>query len=117
MGLTPEKAAKSIREAPHGRIAFYDEARGSIVTPDDWKPPDFRSLIKVAQTEQGRSEVSCVLERAQGVTMARRMIFTDDTRPTHFIFANLIHQLTGLLGRFMNFERHFESMLLTKSIT
>ena len=51
MGLTPEKATKNIRDTPHGRIAFYDDARGSVVTPDDWKPPDFRSLIKIAQTE------------------------------------------------------------------
>ena len=30
-----------------------DEARGEPVKPDDWKPPDFRSLIKIARTEQG----------------------------------------------------------------
>ena len=59
MGLTREKAAQWIHETPRGRFAFYDEARGEPVKPDDWKPPDFRSLIQVAQTEQGRSEVSC----------------------------------------------------------
>ena len=90
MGLTPEKAAKSIRETPSGRVAFYDEARGEPVKPDDWKPPDFRSLIKIAQTEQGRSEASCVPEHVQGLTMAKPMIFTDDTRPSHFTFANQI---------------------------
>ena len=66
----PEQAAKSIRETPRGRdrrVAFYDEARGGPVKPDDWKPPDFRSLIKIAQTEQGRSEVSCVLEHVQAL--------------------------------------------------
>ena len=57
---------------------------------DGWRPPDFRSLIKVAQTEQGRSEVSCVLEEQQGVVMAKPMIFSDETRPTHFTFANQV---------------------------
>ena len=90
MGLTPEKAAKHITETPHGRVAFYDAARGEIVKPDSWQPPDFRSLIKVAQTEQGRSEVSCVLEHVKGVTMAKPMIFTDDTQLSHFTFANQI---------------------------
>ena len=51
MGLTRDKAAKWIRETPHGCFAFYDEARGEPVKPDDWNPPDFRSLIQVAQTE------------------------------------------------------------------
>ena len=37
---------------------------------DRWRPPDFRSLVKVAQTEQGRSEVSCVLEDVKSVVMA-----------------------------------------------
>ena len=90
MGLTPEQAAKNISETPRGRVAFYDAARGEIVKPDGWQPPDFRSLIKVAQTEQGRSEVSCVLEHVQGVTMAKPMIFTDGTHPTHYAFANQV---------------------------
>ena len=90
MGLTPEQAAKTIRETPHGRVAFYDTARGQIVKPDGWQQPDFRSLIKVAQTEQGRSEVSCVLEHVKGVTMATPMIFTDYTHSSHFTFANQI---------------------------
>ena len=58
--------------------------------PHGWRPPDFRSLIKVAQTEQGKSEVSCVLEDVKGVIMAKPMIFTDDTQPTHFTFANQV---------------------------
>ena len=90
MGLTPDQATKHITETPHGRLAFYDAAKGEIVKPDGWRPPDFRSLIKVAQTEQGRSEVSCVLEDVKGVTMAKPMIFTDDTQPTHFTFANQV---------------------------
>ena len=37
MGLAPEQAAKSIRETPHGRVAFYDTARGEIVKSDGWQ--------------------------------------------------------------------------------
>ena len=84
MGLPPDQATKHITETPRGRVAFYDAARGEIVKPDDWQAPNFRSLIKVAKTEQGKSEVSCVLEHLQGVTMARPMIFTDDSQPSHF---------------------------------
>ena len=92
MGLTCEQEAKYIHETPRGRFAFYDQARGEPVKPDDWKPPDFRSLIQVAQTEQGRSEVSCVIdhEHLSGLMMARPMIFTDNTRPSHFTFANQV---------------------------
>ena len=57
---------------------------------DRWRPPDFRSLIKVAQTEQGHSEVSCVFEEIKSVVMARPMIFSDETRPTNFTFANQV---------------------------
>ena len=53
--------------------------------PDDWRAPDFRSLIQAAQTEQGRSEVSCVLEYSEPHGLrARPMILTDDARPSHF---------------------------------
>ena len=34
--------------------------------------------------------MSCVLEDVQGVVMAKPMIFTDDTQPTHFTFANQV---------------------------
>ena len=57
---------------------------------DRWRPPDFRSLIKIAQTEQGRSEVSCVFEEYKSVMMARPMIFSEETGPTHFTFAHQI---------------------------
>ena len=62
MGLTPEQAARQITRTPKGQFAFYDVKKGEIVKSDRWIPPDFRSLIKIAQTEQGRSEVSCVFE-------------------------------------------------------
>ena len=42
MGLTPDQAAKHIKETPHGRVAFYDEAKGEIVKPDGWRPPEFQ---------------------------------------------------------------------------
>ena len=55
-----------------------------------WRPPDFRSLIKVAQTEQGKSEASYVLEEVQRVVVAKPMILSDETRPTNFTFANQV---------------------------
>ena len=64
MGLTPEQAARQIFLTPKGQFALYDDKKGEIVKSDRWRPPDFRSLIKIAQTEQGRSEVSCVLEES-----------------------------------------------------
>ena len=90
MGLTPDQAAKQITTTPRDQFALYDTKRGEVVKSDRRKPPDFRSLIKVAQTEQGKSEVSCVLEDVQGVVMAKPMIFSDETRPTHFTFANQV---------------------------
>ena len=75
MRLTPEEAAKCIRETPRG-----------LVRPDDYRAPDFRPLVQVAQTEQGRSEVSCVLQYDHpNFIRARPMILTDDTLPSHHI--------------------------------
>ena len=64
--------------------------KGEVVRSDRWRPPDFRSLIKIAQTEQGRSEVSCVLEGHENLLMAKPMIFSEETGPTHFTFANQV---------------------------
>ena len=50
----------------------------------------FQVANQVAQTEQGKSEVSCVLEEVTGVIMGKPMIITDDTPPTHFTFANQV---------------------------
>ena len=61
MGLTPEQAARQTTVTPRGRYALYDERKGEVVKSDTWKPPDFRSLIKAARTEAGKSEISCVL--------------------------------------------------------
>ena len=94
MGLTPEQAARQITITPRGQFALYDAKKGEIVKSDRWRSPDFRSLVKVAQTEQGRSEVSCVLEDVKSVVMARPMIFSDETRPTNFTFANHISMQT-----------------------
>ena len=90
MGLSPEQAARQITPTPTGQFALYDAKKGEVVKSDRWRPPDFRSLIKIAQTEQGRSEVSCVFEEHQNVMMAKPMIFSEETGPTHFAFANQI---------------------------
>ena len=84
MGLTPDQAARQITTTPHGQFVLYDTKGGEVVKSDRWRPPDFRSLIKVAQTGQGKS---CVLEEVQRVVMAKPMIFPYEARPTHFTFA------------------------------
>ena len=89
MGLSPEQAARQITSTP-GQFALYDAKKGEIVKSDRWRPPDFRSLVKIAQTEQGRSEVSCVLEEHENLLMAKPMIFSEETGPTHFTFANQV---------------------------
>ena len=94
MGLTPEQAARQITPTPKGQFALYDVKKGEVVMSDRWRPPDSRSLVKVAQAEQGRSEVSCVLEDVKSVVMARPMIFSDETRPTNFTFANHVGMQT-----------------------
>ena len=90
MGLTLEQAARQITPTPKGQFALYDVRKGEVVKSDRWKPPDFRSLVKIAQTEQGRSEVSCVLEDIKSLVMARPTILSDETRPTNFTFASQI---------------------------
>ena len=87
-GLSPDQAARQITRTPKGRFALYDEQKGEIAKSDTWKPPDFRSLIKAAGTEAGKSDISCVLEEQTQVVMARPMILSDDTRPTDYTFAN-----------------------------
>ena len=53
--------------------------------------PDFRPLVRVAQTKQGRSEVSCVIQYDHpDFIRARPMILTDDTRSSHFTFADQV---------------------------
>ena len=90
MGLTPEQAPRQITTTPKGQFALYDQMKGEIVKSDRWRAPSFTSLIKIAQTEQGRSEVSCVFEDCKDLLRARPMILSDETGPTHFTFAHQI---------------------------
>ena len=91
MRLTREQATKCIRETPRGRFALYDTARGEPVRTDDFRAPNFRPLIQVVQTEQGKSEASCVIEYDHpDLIRVRPMVFTDDIRPSHFTFANQV---------------------------
>ena len=75
---------------PKGRFALYDGQRGEIARSDTWKPPDFLSLIHATSTEHGKSEFSCVLDDTTSVVMARPMVFSDETRPTDYTFANKV---------------------------
>ena len=92
LGLTPDQAARKITNTPHGRFALYDEQRGEIAKSDTWKPPDFRSLIRAAGMEAGKSEFSCVLDETTipAVVMAKPMLLSDATRPTDYTFANRV---------------------------
>ena len=97
MGFSPEQAAKQITATPTGHFSLYDVKKGEIVKSDRWRPPDFRTLVKVVQTEQGRSEVSGVFEERENLLMAKPMIFSDETGPTHFTFANQVGQTEDAL--------------------
>ena len=50
MGLTLNRRLGRSPQ-PKGQFALYDAKRGEVVKSDRWRPPDFRSLIKVAQTD------------------------------------------------------------------
>ena len=60
MGLSPEQAAKQITATPTGHFSLYDAKKGEIVKSDRWRPPDFRTLVKLPkQSKAGlRSLVS-----------------------------------------------------------
>ena len=91
MRLTRDQADKCIHETPSGRFALCDTTRGEHVRPDDFKSRC--SFLDSSHThcEQGRSEVSCVFESVHPELLrARPMILTDDTRPSHFTFANQV---------------------------
>ena len=90
IGLTPEQAARSIAETPHGRFTLYDQKKDEIAKSDDWKPPDFRSLIQAARTEAGKSELSCVIDDTRSAVQARPMILSDDTKQSDYTFAHCV---------------------------
>ena len=70
--------------------SLIDAQKSEIARSDTWKPPDFRSLIHAAGTEAGKSELSCVLDDTTRLVMAHPMIFSDETRPTDYTFANKV---------------------------
>ena len=65
--------------------------KGKFVKPPDFQFPDFRSLVQLAQTEGGKSEVSCALDYENPVLVkAVPMVHTDESRSSDFAFANNI---------------------------
>ena len=59
--VTDTDIAKScIKKTMNGRYTLT--VKGKLIKPHSFVQPNADSLIKIAQTEQGRSEVSCVLE-------------------------------------------------------
>ena len=93
IGLTPDQAARGIAETPHGRFTLYDANSDEIAKSDEWKPPDFRSLIQAASTEAGKSELSCVIDDTRSAVRARPMILSDETRQTDYTFAHCVATL------------------------
>ena len=88
LGLSPEAAMKCIKQTPSGRFTLY--VTGKVVKSPDFKYPDVSSLVKIAQIEEGKSEVSCVTaEHDHGLLKAMPMIHTDDSWPSDFTFAHM----------------------------
>ena len=56
-----------------------------FVKPPDFQLPDLRSLVQLAQTEGGKSEVSCALDYDNPVLVkAVPMMHIDESRPSDF---------------------------------
>ena len=92
-GLNPRAGSKTDHKYSHrSSLLFYDEKKGEIVKSDRWRPPDFRSLIKIAQTEQGRSEVSCMFEDRNSMLMAKThdLLGRDRAYPFHLSLIRLV---------------------------
>ena len=67
--------------------------KDKFVKPPDFKHPNVDSLVKIAQIEKGKSEVSCVInEDDHGLSTATPMVHTDDSRPSDFTFAHMAMQ-------------------------
>ena len=60
LGLSPE-AAECIQQTPSGKFTSY--MKGKFVKPPEFKHPDVHSLVQIAATENGKSEVSCVIDQ------------------------------------------------------
>ena len=87
LGLTPEAVTKCIQQTPSGRFTLY--VKGKFVKPPELQFPDVLSLVKMAQTEGGESEVSCALDDENpAFVKAVPMKHADESRPSDFTFAN-----------------------------
>ena len=72
LALNPVAALKCV-QAPY--------VKGKFIKPPDFMQPKADVLVQTAQTEKGRSEVSCVVDQDnQGFLKATPMIHTDDSR-------------------------------------
>ena len=87
----PAAAMKCVRNTPSGRFTLC--VKGKLIKPPDFKQPNADSLVLIAKTEQGNSEVSCMIDQdKQGFLKATPMIHTDDSRPSDFTFAHMAVQ-------------------------
>ena len=76
LALSPEAAKKYVQITSSGRFTLC--VKGKLIKPSDFKQPKADSWVQIAQTEKGKSEVSCVIDQDdQGFLKATPMIHTD----------------------------------------
>ena len=74
-----------------GTVSLYDKRRVHLTVSVDRSAIGLSiSHYRLQEPNKCISEVSCVLEEIKSVVMARPMIFSDETRPTNFTFANQV---------------------------
>ena len=92
LGLSPQAAMKCVQTTPNGRFTLH--VKGKLVKPCGFQQPKADSLVQIAQTEKGRSEVSCVIDYDnQGFLRATPVVHTDDSRPSDFTYAHMAIQM------------------------
>ena len=88
-GVSP---VRCVRETSGGKYTLC--INDKIIKPPDFKQPIADFLVQVAQTEQGNSEVSCVIEQDKRRFLeATPMGRIDDSHPSAFTFANMTMQI------------------------
>ena len=61
LALSPAAAMKCVQSTPSGRFTLY--VKGKFIKPPDFTQAKADSLVQIAQTEKGSSEVSCVIDQ------------------------------------------------------
>ena len=59
--LSLEAAAKCVQNTPSRRYTL--RVKGELIKPSHYKQPNADSLVQLAQTEKGKTEISCVIDQ------------------------------------------------------